>query len=135
MFDRRSCSILHLLLLALGLVVLASCGSNQPSQPAVNEPGVLVCSRECGDRSQCGVLQSAEHAVLANEGGPAVTLHDRYFLDGTTVTVLEINERQLLPAQNGVPIPNSTPFPHNFFRVSEAGGKTAWVSGWCIERP
>lgn len=123
----------HLALLLLALCMLAAgCRRGEPPKPQVNEQGVLQCSETCADHGQCGTLPNAKKAVLANDGGPAVSFHDRYFADKTSVLVVEINDRELLPANNGVPLPNSTPYPHQFYRVSVPDGTMSWVSAWCI---
>ncbi len=95
-----------------------------------------TCAGECSTRGQCGLVSNDQQVVLANEAGPAVKFQDRFFPVGTLVTLIEVNERELIDARNGVPqIDSATPFPHNFYRAQDAAGKTAWVSSWCIARP
>ncbi len=115
--------------------LLAACGRNEEVPFAQDEQAQIVCSDACAGHGQCGALADDRLAVLANEGGPAVTLHDRFFVEGLAVTVVEPNPRELIAARDGVPlIAEATPFPHYFYRVS-GEGKTAWVSEWCLARP
>jgi hypothetical protein len=73
--------------------------------------------------------------VLASDGGPAVSGHNRFFFDEALVTVVGSQQRELIAARDGVPlIAEATNFPHLFYRVSD-GVKTAWVSEWCLARP
>jgi hypothetical protein len=61
--------------------------------------------------------------------------HNRFFVENAVVVVDERTERQLIGALNGVRLPEATPFPHIFYRVTQAEiAKTAWVSAWCITR-
>jgi hypothetical protein len=117
------------------IVLLVACGGNE-NVPFVRDEQVLVtCSEECANRGQCGVMTDERRAVLANESGPAVTLQDRFFIEGATVVVVESSQRELFAALDGAPlIAETTPFPHMFYRVS-GEGKTAWVSEWCLARP
>jgi hypothetical protein len=51
------------------------------------------------------------------------------------VVVDETTERRLIGARDGVRLPEATPFPHTFYRVTQAElARTAWVSAWCITR-
>lgn len=128
--------ILLLTLLILNIVgLLAACGGDETIQFAVDEQVQATCSDQCASHGQCGALEGDVRAVLAMEGGPAVSLHDRFFTDGTLVTVVEISQRELISARDGIPLlAQATPFPHLFYRVT-ADGKTAWVSEWCLVRP
>lgn len=128
--------ILFLFVLFCSIVaLLAGCGGNENVPFAANEQAQLTCSDECAAHGQCGMLNEEQRVVLANDGGPAVTLHDRFFLDGTISTIVEISQRQLIAARDGIPLnAESTPFPHIFYRVN-GEGKTAWVSEWCLARP
>lgn len=122
-------------ILVFALLFLAGCGREE-TPLAVNEQVQAVCTAECSDRGQCGVLSGASQAVLANEAGPAVRFHDRYFVENTLLTILAMVERQLLPAENGIPIAAvDQSFPHQFFQVANADGKTGWISEWCVARP
>jgi hypothetical protein len=126
----------RLSLLLLLSLALAACRDGTPSIPAVGEQAVLACSDTCVAHGQCGRLATNELVVLANAGGPAVKFQDRFFPDGARVTLTEVNERELIAARNGVPLTNSaTPFPHAFYLVQDAGGRSGWVSAWCIARP
>lgn len=108
---------------------------DQDSSFAVDQQARVTCSESCTRHGQCGTLPDNQKAILAGVNGPAVSLHDRFFIEGTEVIVVEISERELIAAQNGVPlIPQATPFPHTFYRVS-AADRTAWVSEWCLARP
>ena len=132
----RARPILLLALLTIILVgVLAACRGNAAESPqfVVDEQAEITCSEECVNHGQCGTIDD-DPVALAMEGGPAVSLHDRFFLEGALVTILELSQRELLDARNGVPLPESTPFPHTFYRVSSEG-KIAWVSEWCLVRP
>ncbi|MCL4802669.1 MAG: hypothetical protein KJ046_00030 [Anaerolineae bacterium] len=130
---RPTLLLTFLILATLGL--LAACRGNEPSQFGVDEQAKATCSDECATRGQCGTLDKDTRVVLAMEGGPAVSLQDRFFIDGTLVTVIELSQRELIAARDGVPqsLP-ATPFPHTFYRVT-GEGKTAWVSEWCLARP
>lgn len=123
-------------LTVLLVVLLAACrGDGEDAQFAVDEQLQVACSEECAIHGQCGALVDDVRAVLAMEGGPAVSLHDRFFIEGTTVTVVELSQRELIAARDGAPLINqATPFPHVFYRVS-GDNKTAWVSQWCLARP
>ena len=115
--------------------LLAACGGDDEVPFTVDEPAQLTCSEECAARGQCGTLPDSSRVVLASTGGPAVTLHDRFFRDGAAVTVVEINERELIAARDNQPLTGiATPFPHTFYRVS-GEDRTAWVSEWCMARP
>lgn len=117
-------------------MLLAACRDDDDSATfAENEQAIITCSDECAVHGQCGALPDDQRAVLASEGGPAVRLHDRFFVDGTVVTVLEQNQRELIAARDGAPlIAEATRFPHMFYRVNSTD-KTAWVSAWCLARP
>lgn len=124
------------LVLLLMLLIPAACRDQTPALPGVGEAAVLTCTEECGARGQCGRLNTNQLVVLANEGGPSVRLQDRFFPDGTRVTLVEVNEREVIAARNNVPLTDSaTPFPHSFFRADDGAGKVAWVSSWCVIRP
>lgn len=117
--------------------LLTACRGGDENVAFVKDEQVqITCSEECVVHGQCGTLAEGPRAVLANEGGPAVTLQNRYFLDETLVTVVESNLRQLTTMRDGAPLDplEATPFPHTFYRVS-GKGKTAWVSEWCLARP
>lgn len=117
--------------------LLAACRGDEEPIPFVKDEQVQVtCSELCAIHGQCGTLAEGPLAVLANEGGPAVTLQNRYFLDDTLVTVVESNPRQLTTMRDGAPLDplEATPFTHMFYLVS-GEGKTAWVSEWCLARP
>jgi len=130
--------IFPLIVLTFGLIgLLTACGRGDETTPqfVVDEQVQVTCSDECASHGQCGALVDDARAVLASEGGPAVTLHDRLFVEGTIVTILELSQRELIAARDSVPlIGQATPFPHAFYRVSDEG-KTAWVSEWCLARP
>lgn len=123
------------LLMAVVLVLAACRGDGGNSQFIVDEQVEATCSEDCANHGQCGTLTDGARVVLAMEGGPAVSLHDRFFLEGSLVTVLELSARELTAARNGVAISaEATPIPHTFYRVN-GDGKTAWVSEWCLARP
>lgn len=127
-----------LVVLAVIMVwLLAACRGGDEDVPFVKDEQVqITCSDACAVHGQCGALAEGPRAVLANEGGPAVTLHNRYFLDETLVTVVESNLRQVTTMRDGAPLDplEATPFPHTFYLVN-GEGKTAWVSEWCLARP
>lgn len=117
------------------LVLLAGCGRNENVPFVPNDLAQITCSDDCAGHGQCGTLGGDQRVVLANEGGPAVTLHDRFFFDGISVTIVEPSQRELIAARDGIAlIAEATPFPHLFYRVN-GEGKTAWVSEWCLARP
>ncbi len=118
------------------LWVLAACrGGDEPVPFAVDEQAEIACTETCALHGQCGTLPDEQQAVLANSAGPAVTLHDRFFLDGVLVTVQELSQRSLIGALNGQPLIGvATEFPHLFYLVNDEA-KVAWVSEWCLERP
>ncbi len=127
-------SALPLILLLVVTALLAACG-NEAAPFAVNEQAQIACTAECADRGQCGELGDGRRAVLANEGAPAVTAQNRFFVNETPVTVLDIQPRELIAARDGVAlIAEATSFPHMFYSVTD-GTKTAWVSEWCLARP
>ena len=128
--------LLRLLLLGLAVALLAACRNGEETPLGPGEQGEITCSDECAAHGQCGTLEDNEQlAVLANEGGPAVTLHNRYFVAETLVTIEEANTRDIIAARDGAPLlAEATPFPHTFYRVT-GEGKTAWVSEWCVVRP
>ncbi len=128
-------------MLTLVLVItLAACRDDENGGNfEANDQAIITCTEECAVHGQCGALPNDQRVVLASEGGPAVWLHNRFFIDGTLVNVLEISHRELIAARNRVPlIAEATPFPHVFYFVTgeDVGGtKTAWVSNWCLARP
>ena len=124
--------LLFATLFALTYILAACRGEVVPL--GVDEQAQITCSDECTTRGQCGRLPDERRVVLANEGGPAVAAHNRFFLDEALVVVREVNDRQLVAASGGVPIEGAVPFAHIFYRV-EGEGKNAWVSEWCIARP
>ena len=130
--------IFPLIVLTFGLIgLLAACGRGDETVPqfVVDEQVQVTCSDECAAHGQCGALVDDARVVLASEGGPAVTLHDRLFVEETLVTILELSQRELIAARDGAPLlGQATPFPHVFYRVSSES-KTAWVSEWCLARP
>lgn len=122
------------LVLLLALAVLAGCG-DETATFAENEQAKIACSQECAERGQCGEMDDGRRAVLASEGAPAVAAHNRFFVEETLVTIVGTQPRELIAARDGVPlIAEATPFPHLFYNVSD-GGKTAYVSEWCLGRP
>lgn len=118
------------------VLLLAACrGGGEDDRFVQNEQARIVCSEMCSTRGQCGTLTNGQRAVLANVNGPAVSLHDRLYIEGIAVTIVEPSPRELIAARDGAPlIGQATPFPHMFYRVN-AEDKTAWVSEWCLERP
>ncbi len=116
--------------------LLAACrGNDEPVPFAVDEQAKVACTETCALHGQCGTLPDEQRAVLAHSAGPAVTLQDRFFLEGVLVAVRELSQRSLIGALNGQPLIGvATEFPHLFYRV-EGEGKIAWVSEWCLERP
>ena len=119
--------------LLLGFVLLVACGGGGPL--TVGEQATLICSEECAARGQCGSLTDDTKVVLGQDSGPVVRGHNRFFVENVVVTVDETTERTLIGALNGVPLVETTPFPHTFYRVTQPEiPKTAWVSGWCITR-
>ncbi|MBP6016228.1 MAG: hypothetical protein KA586_05855 [Candidatus Promineofilum sp.] len=123
------------ILIILMVCLLTACGEAEATQYALSEQVQTTCSDECIAHGQCGALVDDTRVVLGNSGGPAVTLHDRLFLEGNLVMVLEMSQRELIAARNGAPLnAEATPFPHTFYRIDDAG-KTAWVSEWCLARP
>jgi hypothetical protein len=134
MFVRRRLSLTACLLLLATILSLVACRDRQ-IRFSIDEQGVITCSDACARHGQCGVMLGDQKAVLANQGGPAVSLHDRFFNEGTVVTVVDLRERELIAARDSVPlIAQSTPFPHIFYQVNTVD-KTAWVSEWCLARP
>ena len=118
----------------LALMLLAAC-RDEVVPLGVNEPAKINCSEECANRGQCGRLPDDRPAILASEGGPAVSGHNRFFFNESLVTITNTQERELIPASNGVPINmQAERMPHTFYQVTD-GVKTAWVSGWCLARP
>jgi hypothetical protein len=72
---------------------------------------------------------------LAHESGPVVLGHNRFFVENAVVVIEEKTERRLIGARNGVRLPEATPFPHAFYRVTQREiARTAWVSEWCMTR-
>lgn len=134
MSARSNLSIALILVFLSALSLLTAC-RNENVPFTVEEEAEATCSETCARYGQCGTLPDNQKAVLANQAGPAVSLHDRYFTEGTRVIVIEISQRDLVASRNGVPlIPDTTPFPHTFYRVNSAD-KSAWVSEWCLARP
>jgi hypothetical protein len=134
MLAMRLRTIGFILLILATFVITAAC-RNRNAALGIDEVAITVCNETCARHGQCGTLADGRKAVLANLIGPAVSLHDRFFEDGTQVMVNEISDRELIAARDSVPLYlESTPFPHTFYRVT-AGDKTAWVSQWCLERP
>jgi hypothetical protein len=126
--------IIFVFLMLMVFSITAAC-RNRDDPFAVDETVLTVCNNTCAQHGQCGQLADGRKAVLASIFGPAVSMHDRFFEDGTVVIVNESNDRELIAARDGVPLYlESTPFPHTFYRVT-AVDKTAWVSQWCLERP
>lgn len=135
MFARSSLSRTALIFLVMVLITFTACRNRRDEGFAPEQQAKASCTETCARRGQCGTLPDNRKAILANQSGPAVSLHDRFFTEGSVVTVIEVGERELIATQNGVPlIPGATPFPHTFYRVSTAD-KTAWVSSWCLTRP
>ncbi len=127
--------LLLLLLLGLAAALPAACRNGADSPLAQGEQAEITCSDECAVHGQCGTLEDEQLAVLGHDSGPAVTLHNRYFVDETLVTIEETSTRDIIAARDGAPLnAEATPFPHTFYRVT-GEGKTAWVSGWCLARP
>lgn len=128
-------TLLAIILVTMGLVILLTACRNGETAFVLEEQVRIMCTEECAARGQCGTLPDGRQAILADDRGPAVSQHNRFFVHETLATIVNINERELIAAVDGVPqIAQTTPFPHLFYQVS-AEGKTAWVSQWCIERP
>ena len=133
MTSRLRPTLIFAAVFALALYLAACRGDTVPL--VVDEAAKIVCTEQCAERGQCGVLPDDRRAVLANEGRPAVWDHNRFFVDEALVTVREVSNRELIASRNRAPLTvEATPFPHLFYRV-EGEGKNAWVSEWCIERP
>jgi len=127
--------LLLLLLLGLAAALPAACRDGEDSPLAKGDQAQIVCSDECAAHGQCGTLDDEQLAVLAFDSGPAVSLHNRFFVDETLVTIEDINTRNIIAAREGAPLTGeATPFPHTFYFVT-GEGKKAWVSGWCLARP
>lgn len=127
--------LLLVLLVGLAVALLAACRNGEETPLAQGDQAEISCSNECAAHGQCGTLDDEQRAVLGHDSGPAITLHNRFFIDETLVTIEEINTREVIAARDGVPLnAEATPFPHTFYRVT-GEGKTAWVSGWCLARP
>lgn len=128
--------LLLVTLASLMVWLLVACGGDEGvPQFAVDEQVQAVCTEQCASHGQCGMLEGDVRAILAMEAGPAVTLHDRFFVEGGLVTVLELSQRELIAASGGAPLIGvATPYPHTFYRVN-GEGKVAWVSEWCLARP
>lgn len=117
------------------MALLAACRNGEDTPLTQGEQVQITCSDQCAVHGQCGTLDDDKLAVLGYDSGPAITLHNRYFVDETLVTIEEINTRDIIAARDGAPLfDEATPFPHTFYRVT-GEGKTAWVSGWCVARP
>ncbi len=125
-------TLLFATLFALAYFLAACRGEVVPL--AVDEQAQIDCTDECATRGQCGRLLDDRLVVLANEGRPAVSAHNRFFLDEALVVVREVVNRELVAASNGSPQAGAVPFAHVFYRV-EGEGKNAWVSEWCVARP
>lgn len=131
----RGRPVIRIILLAMLVLFLLAACRNQETQLQRDEQVRITCTDSCTRHGQCGILLDQRRVVLANQVGPAVSLHDRFFEEGTVGLVIDINDRELIAARDGVPlIAQSTPFPHKFYQVN-AADRTAWVSGWCLTRP
>lgn len=133
---RNANALKTLTALLLVTIAVAACRDQTPTLPAVGEQAILTCSETCTSRGQCGTINGNQAVVLANAAGPAVKFQDQFFSDGTLVTLVEANDRELIAARDGAPLSDvATPFPHTFFRAQDAAGMSAWVSSWCVARP
>ncbi len=128
--------LLLLFLLGLAVVLPAACRNGEDTSLAPGDQAQINCSDECAAHGQCGTLVDNEQlAVLAQNSGPALTLHNLYFVDETLVTIDETNTRDIIAARDGAPLnAEATPYPHTFYRVT-GDNKTGWISGWCLARP
>jgi len=124
------------LLIIILVILLTACRKGDQEAPfAQNDQARIACTETCAARGQCGTLPDGRRAVLANQSGPTVSLHDRFFIEEATVTVTESSPRELIAARDGVALTSqATPFPHIFYRVASED-KIAWVSEWCLARP
>jgi len=123
--------VLFLWLAAIVLLVIA-CGGGAGTGAVIQPQSQarLTCSQECSDRGQCGTSLDGRIFVLGREFEPAVDAHDRLFLQDTVVTV---NSSELRTLQTIQPEPaGGEQFPHTFYHVTAADGKSGWVSSWCI---
>jgi hypothetical protein len=134
MLAMRLRTIGFILLILATLAITAAC-RNRAASFSINETAQTVCNKTCAERGQCGTLIDGRRVILANLIGPAVSMHDRFFEEGTVVLVTDVSQRELIDARDGAPLyQEATPFPHLFYQVT-AGEKTAWVSEWCLGRP
>lgn len=123
-------------LLLLAGILLTACGDDLPTF-AVGDQGVVVCSDDCAAHGQCGSTSDERRVILANQAGPIIRFHDRYFPEDTIVTIRDSQPRELIAAEGGIRLEDATPFPHTFYLIAGTVGeieKTGWVSQWCLDR-
>jgi hypothetical protein len=89
----------------------------------------LVCSEQCRDSSQCGMLDS-NWVVLASSSGPATESHDLTFPDGVAVTVT--GQQQVTLQYIADPARRQQ---IKFYAVEVPDIGSGWVAGWCIGQP
>lgn len=133
MSNRRDKVVFSFILLAL-LLIMASCrnqenqsGGNQMlgSEQTLSGQGTLLCSQDCLDRAQCGLVEEVE-TVLLSSSGPATTGHNMALPAGTAVI---IDHQEMQPVIQ-VSDQSSSRVPFYLVNVPEVG--VGWVAGWCV---
>jgi hypothetical protein len=99
--------------------------SDLGSDTSLSGEAVLVCSRDCSDRGQCGVAESGT-MVLLSSAGPATTGHNMAITDGTPVTIIVEEQREVVRVATGELELAS------FYQVNIPERGPGWAAGWCV---
>lgn len=127
------------LLWLLSAAIVAACGG--ASEPAYGHQVILqgaaqlVCSQECFDRGQCGLVPGTEDrmVLVGWPDTPSATPRQFALLSGTQVSIAaEPQLVSLLLRQD----PNARENVHFYLvTVPERNNAPGWVGGWCLQSP
>ena len=106
---QRWAFVLRLLFATAVLLSVTACSllrrdgvSNLGSDTLLSGEALLVCSRDCSDRGQCGTAEAGT-MVLLSSAGPATTGHNMSITDGTPVTFIVEEQHEVIRVATGEP--------------------------------
>jgi hypothetical protein len=124
--------VLRVLFVASILVSVTGCSilkrdgaSTLGSESSLEGEALLVCSRDCADRGQCGTAEQGK-MVLLSSAGPATAGHNMAIADGTNVSIVLEQQTTVIRVATGEPENAS------FYQVNIPERGQGWAAGWCV---